>query len=170
MVNLPTHKQILNWWKDNVDGKTDIFMLDNYDGKYCFSCGKPSKLYNLERAHIIGKQFGGSNEPSNFLLICKDCHKKIPDINNRELIIEWATSQKNWLHQKREKWESIFKSQGYDKDSLLNIYKFVIENNIINKLYNSEELGFHFAVGIKDETLVYSIINEYKNSELSDGP
>jgi HNH endonuclease len=44
----------------------------------------------LERAHIVPYSLGGSNHVSNYLLLCKQCHKDAPDTANPRFMLQWA--------------------------------------------------------------------------------
>jgi len=43
----------------------------------------------LERCHIIAKSRNGGNEPSNFVLLCPECHEASPDILDRDAFLRW---------------------------------------------------------------------------------
>ncbi|EPW1408059.1 HNH endonuclease, partial [Salmonella enterica subsp. enterica serovar Javiana] len=47
----------------------------------------------LERAHIIPHSLGGSNDVSNYILLCSKCHRESPDIANESALIEWMNEQ-----------------------------------------------------------------------------
>ncbi|ECY6091243.1 HNH endonuclease, partial [Salmonella enterica subsp. enterica serovar Enteritidis] len=47
----------------------------------------------LERAHIIPHSLGGSNDVSNYILLCNKCHRESPDIANESALIEWMNGQ-----------------------------------------------------------------------------
>jgi hypothetical protein len=60
----------------------------------CFACHweSPRKHWNwgwFERAHIIPDCLGGSEEPSNLVLLCKRCHREAPNCSDPSLMIQW---------------------------------------------------------------------------------
>jgi len=61
----------------------------------CWACfkglGQPS--HTPQRAHIVSSQNGGGDEPSNFFLLCRNCHKEQPDGNSFEMQLMWLINQ-----------------------------------------------------------------------------
>jgi HNH endonuclease len=43
----------------------------------------------LERCHVIARSLGGSVDPSNFVLMCSDCHKHSPDTMDADYLYQW---------------------------------------------------------------------------------
>lgn len=43
----------------------------------------------LQRCHIVPRQFGGSNHPSNLFLLCPHCHDSSPDTHDPEVFFNW---------------------------------------------------------------------------------
>ena len=56
-----------------------------------------SNYLQLERAHIIPYSLGGSNEPSNFVMLCRVCHADAPNVNNRKYFLTWVRRRKGFL-------------------------------------------------------------------------
>lgn len=44
----------------------------------------------LERAHVVAHSAGGSNEPSNFVLLCHECHARAPMTTDRATMLGWC--------------------------------------------------------------------------------
>jgi hypothetical protein len=96
---MPTLLQVKNyWWPYLVAiGKFESEEEVKEDN-YCFACGWK---HPLERAHIIPRTNGGSDEPDNIHLLCHYCHKCAENI-----AADWQTSEEvktayfDWL----EKW------------------------------------------------------------------
>ena len=74
--SMPTKKQICEYW----DGHPDLSVLTDT----CWRCGVISR--HLERAHILPKIEGGTNDESNLHLLCKMCHKQT----------EWLWGEPYW--------------------------------------------------------------------------
>ena len=49
----------------------------------------------LDRAHIIPHSLGGSNDVSNYVLLCKKCHASAPNVKDREYFLAWVSSTPN---------------------------------------------------------------------------
>jgi hypothetical protein len=64
--SMPSKKQICEYW----DGHPDLIVLEDT----CWRCGVLSTY--LERAHILPRLEGGTNDESNLHLLCKMCHKQ----------------------------------------------------------------------------------------------
>lgn len=93
-----THKQILDYWNDNLHIIDNLFLdIDNDTSQrlkkniksiiknkmsLCWACFDDAPL---ERCHINARQHGGNDDPSNLLLFCSICHKKSPDTKDQTL-------------------------------------------------------------------------------------
>ena len=67
---MPTHAAVYHFWR--INGCE--FVGDNR--RQCFMCGwEAPKGLNLERAHILPRCEGGSDELSNLHLLCHVCHR-----------------------------------------------------------------------------------------------
>lgn len=88
------HNKIVEYWSAEECNKYMGYIYiysDEKDSPRCQCCGLEKKQWSrLERAHIIADSLGGENIASNYFLLCKECHKNMPDINNREYIIKYV--------------------------------------------------------------------------------
>jgi len=66
----------------------------------CWACRK-TVSGSLEKAHIEAFSRGGSDHPSNYLLLCHNCHTTQPDAAP-------PNYQMEWLHNRPQFWESKF--------------------------------------------------------------
>lgn len=67
----------------------------------CWACEvQPA---SLERAHIQPVRFGGSDEPSNFLLLCSFCHIEQDDEAPPVEQLRWLREHKKWSEHWKEK-------------------------------------------------------------------
>ena len=92
--NIPTKNQIKNYWKCRiVDIKHNIFPSVEYlcKGDYCFACGMLTNNHT-ERAHILARQEGGSDNVDNLHLLCPACHKDSEMISG-DLYYEWLVKR-----------------------------------------------------------------------------
>lgn len=64
--------------------------------KHCWACG--TETGSPARAHIQAKVFDGSNEPDNFFLLCKACHKEQPDGCPKTVQLEWIFSRDHCIN------------------------------------------------------------------------
>lgn len=58
----------------------------------CFICG----LKRVERAHIVPYSLGGSNEPTNYALLCSMHHEDAPDVGTRAFFDASTTLLSCW--------------------------------------------------------------------------
>lgn len=67
---------------------------------FCWACSKPTS--RLEKCHIIPHSNKGSNEPDNFVLMCKTCHAESPTLSDSFYFWEWFADQEHhafkWAH------------------------------------------------------------------------
>ena len=101
---LPTINAILAYWgkhQDDLLAKTG-YLLDRGEPT-CWACGdtfdgrfdKHARWSEspLQRCHIVPDALGGRNEPSNFVLMCPQCHDLAPDTASPEILFTWMRSQ-----------------------------------------------------------------------------
>lgn len=64
----------------------------------CWACGDGSEA--LERAHIVARAHGGSNEATNLLLLCSICHFEHPDSLPFETQLLWLRTRESHVERK----------------------------------------------------------------------
>lgn len=100
---------------DDFEDKNSIPVVYDWGEPCCWACGKfihevfdikdydeiaqlnPKILYDVpkirskyNRCHIVPHQAGGSDEPSNLFLMCKECHEESPDTLNPQNFFKWV--------------------------------------------------------------------------------
>lgn len=95
------HLDIINYWSESEDyanGDEVGMAIDHLDiGKDGGRCWRCATTKHIQQCHIVGKSQGGSDEPSNLVLLCKDCHDDAPMTKNAT-----AESIFNWIKRSRE--------------------------------------------------------------------
>lgn len=89
---MPTTKDIvIHWWEKLVQmNKFDSFTeVAEENFTICWSCGVASG--SLERAHILARSLGGSDDVSNFHLLCAVCHRTSEELYGPQYW-EWFTN------------------------------------------------------------------------------
>lgn len=91
--NAPGKRQIWQYWIDHgiQRGLDDSRYVNACNFDACVCCGRETS--QLEKAHIIPHSLGGSNDVSNFILLCGKCHRESPDVADEHAIIEWMNAQ-----------------------------------------------------------------------------
>lgn len=87
MANIKTTKdQIVEWGQKNI-GEVG-YGCDAADmSTHCWRCGY--KDQGTERCHVIPHALGGEDTPSNFRLLCHQCHKEAPNVNDYNEMDNW---------------------------------------------------------------------------------
>jgi len=88
-----TKKQIVAYWVNKGIDECELnFDWSEADG-VCWNCGHLTK--HAQRCHIIPDMLGGEDTPSNYVLLCEECHEEAPNINNSEAMWDWIKHNKN---------------------------------------------------------------------------
>jgi HNH endonuclease len=113
---LPSKVQIFNHWKDRF---REVGIFIDWGEPSCWACRfhygikydikSPDASWNeildgweripLQRCHIIPRSLGGSEEPANLFLMCRECHDLQPNTALPEIFFEWVRAQS---HGRRE--------------------------------------------------------------------
>ena len=134
----PNANKIANYWADNLLKKHEdgTYYVPNLDigEPACQGCNgwsedspDPSNWERtaLEKAHIVGWAMGGSNDPSNFLLLCRHCHF---DFDNEVCITDMKDfiEVSKWLQEREAAKSNKFKKlyNGYVSKNNLNESRF----------------------------------------------
>ncbi|UOE45880.1 HNH endonuclease signature motif containing protein [Agromyces larvae] len=75
--NAPAAAKVLAYWAPLLE-EAGL----SVDAEYCWACG--ANVGYLERAHILARIEGGSNEPSNLHLLCPSCHLDSEMLHGRD--------------------------------------------------------------------------------------
>ena len=59
--------------------------------EHCWRCGAKSKL---QKCHVVAKQFGGGDGPSNIIPLCSLCHDEMPDVTESSEVWRWINATK----------------------------------------------------------------------------
>jgi HNH endonuclease len=80
-----TLSEIVDFWElhqDECDLSVDWAEAD----KLCWRCAQKRKL---ERCHIVPRALGGSEKPSNLVLLCGQCHAEAPNVTDPAFMWIW---------------------------------------------------------------------------------
>lgn len=158
---LPTVKAILDYWESAVyetkketlsfcfdrEEPTCFACHDGHNGKYDCKGIKGWTDARLQRAHIIPDSLNGSNDPSNFVMLCKSCHKQNPHVKNREVYIRWM----NTFHSTQTQLVVSYMNSILDSKQLKDLSKLIKSPRQMTKFikWSSENTGSHAFVGTK---------------------
>lgn len=62
--------------------------------KECWACGDERAL---EKAHIVAHAAGGTSDPDNYLLLCRECHKEQPDGASYDAQLRWLFTHETYI-------------------------------------------------------------------------
>ena len=80
-----TKKQIVEWGMSNIN-ECGYGVDASEMSSRCWRCGYERET---ERCHVIPKSLGGPDIPSNYRLLCSDCHHEAPNVNDPNAMDDW---------------------------------------------------------------------------------
>ena len=83
-----TKKQILNYHYEHTDECGMGSDADEWHHR-CWRCGY---IRSLERCHIVPDSVNGKDIPSNYVLLCNDCHLENPNVKDTTEMWKWIRS------------------------------------------------------------------------------
>lgn len=127
-----THKEIVTYWGENLPISSDEMNIINWDYAYthCWNCGANKATKNnsfktrLQRSHIIADSLGGKDEPSNYVLLCSECHPLSPGTSNPDDMWDWIRS--NYIpmaHIVPGSYKMVKALKKFEQDKGVNFYK-----------------------------------------------
>ncbi len=128
------HSEIVKYWstpENNKYGGWIYIFLEDKDFPRCQCCGiEKEKWSKLERTHIIAHSLGGENIASNYFLLCKECHKNMPDIHNREYIIKYIENYyTKYLEELYNEFNEYMNEVNVTENELIQIEKNLSDRN-----------------------------------------
>lgn len=119
---IPTKVQIFQHWRDWLDrngfdwGEPSCWACGRWWGtKYDARSGSTGDIRRawtrvpLQRCHIVPRSLGGSDDPENLFLMCRECHDQAPDTPFREAFFAWRSKQ-NWGRRRMRELEDVLGS------------------------------------------------------------
>ena len=73
----------------------------------------------LERAHIVAHSAGGSDEPSNFVLLCLQCHEEAPMTTDPEDMFRWIAQREGFIARAMRTIHTNVLRQGFTEADLI---------------------------------------------------
>lgn len=144
--NIKTKKQdIINYWIKYIDECGMNFDWAEAD-KVCWRCGCYRKL---QRSHIIPDSLGGKDEPSNFVLLCSECHQEAPNVESKTFMWDWIKSYYSpfyntfWQIRAAKEYERIYHKRFSEELEERNI----VTEHALNKFWNLKtgRTSYHFG-------------------------
>jgi hypothetical protein len=155
--SLPAKRLIFDFWKNRLSnaglfidwGEPSCWACGfHYGAKYDISSPHASieEIYRcwdkipLQRCHIVPRSLGGSNEPSNLFLMCRECHDLAPNTDIPEIFFEWAKGQ-SYLRREDAKYRATLASFGIEGPDQETIADIIMSSDF--KEWISNRVGLH---------------------------
>ncbi|MEU5525413.1 HNH endonuclease signature motif containing protein [Micromonospora chersina] len=151
-----------------VSGKA--FVIDLGEPS-CFACGwyddsrptHPQASFSqtwaksrLQRAHLTPHALGGTNHPSNYLMLCKQCHDEAPDWRDPSMMIQWAKTRESFMHRLQVDVLAAWKALRPDQPLPTELIESPSFAGTLRQLL-LENAGTHFGIGLKRSTIVAAL-------------
>ena len=163
---MPSHYDIALWWSENQDPDVRPFVLDIGEPA-CFACrwylngceasdtvtlkAAWARHAKLERAHLKPHALGGTNDPSNIVLICKTCHRDAPDWDDPAEMLGWVQRRSHWSRLAEDKlraaWNEVRPGVPFSNA--------VAPEAVLAAI--AGEAGVHFGVPMKASTFAVAV-------------
>ncbi|MBM0203251.1 HNH endonuclease [Micromonospora sp. STR1s_5] len=162
---MPSHYEIALWWFEHQDPAARPFVLDLGEPA-CFGCrwyadgceasdavtlkAAWALRAKLDRAHLRPHSLGGSNEPSNIVLLCRVCHLDAPDWDDPAEMLAWVQRRRHWSDLAADKlraaWDEIRPGMPIPSADADTVRALI-----------TEQAGIHFGVRMKASTFAVAI-------------
>lgn len=138
-------KDIIEYWRIHEKDDCPNFDWSEAD-RICWRCGYERKL---QRCHIIPDPLGGKDEPSNFVLLCVECHAEAPNVESPTFMWDWIKSYNYPLYntslniRAAEDYERIYKVSFLEELKKRNI----VTDHALYKFWNLKagKTSYHFG-------------------------
>lgn len=103
-------KDIVEYWEGKID-ECDLNVDWSEANERCWRCGYKRKL---QRCHIIPDTLGGEDAPYNLVLLCDQCHKEAPNVQDSKFMWDWIKSYHApfydtfWNNRALDEYENIY--------------------------------------------------------------
>jgi hypothetical protein len=176
IMSVPSKSRIVEYWRSGDRLYEELGILVDWGEPQCWACGQwwwgrydmddstpiPRRWERppLQRCHVIPRSLGGSDEPSNLVLMCSECHDLSPDVSDRGFFVRWMQAQ-CWYQREVYKIREAIRSFGHDPDDTHLLEKLaVLPRSDAFRTWASPRIGLHgrqgppFGVGFSISTLV----------------
>jgi len=165
--SLPSIHKIASWWAseqgqervNQIKRDYEVCLIDklsniDLDSAHCWACDKTlrsgcsnyrTKDLGLHRCHVIPDCLGGSNDPSNIILMCAECHKDNPDSTDESLFWWWFKNVESDYLQKANRLIKILPSSLNDEEADEILKEFKSDLNKTDTVPVSGRLGWGFV-------------------------
>ncbi len=196
---LPSKYKIFEYWKDKaIADNFQVVTFDRAQATpagtlpvveslafpECWACGEPwflgreestlKRLWNhntghLHHAHIIARQFGGTDQPDNLFLLCPSCHIASPDTRYPEDFFCWVLYNRKhftYMDRYRKLLNTTAEMVGISAERIAAAMSMLPLNEICSLRQRSiGEMGMHGSQ-IVDSTMGFTMIRMLREKGL----
>lgn len=94
----------------------------------------------LQRCHIVPRSLGGTDEPSNLFLMCRECHDLAPNTAVPDIFFQWIRTQ-SYERRESAKIDEALRSFGLGSNSLAELAAIMKSPDFNN--WTAGKLGLH---------------------------
>ncbi|MFD2755637.1 HNH endonuclease [Comamonas terrae] len=116
-----TIEEIVAYWTNR---RSEVGMAVDWTEAHLL-CWRCAHKRNLQRCHIVPRSLGGSDQPENLVLLCKQCHTEAPNVADSEFMWTWLKAHavpyygSYWQLRGLQEYEFVFGTKPFkDLDSL----------------------------------------------------
>lgn len=155
--SLPSKSKIFEYWKERL---AELGFFIDWGEPGCWVCGyhyddkydvknpqadwnETLKAWNaipLQRCHIVPRSLGGTNNPDNIFLMCKECHDLAPNTAIPKIFLEWARNQ-NWHKRDAAKILAACALYNLDSEDQASIFELMSSSEFVK--WSKDKLGSH---------------------------
>lgn len=171
--------EVVKYWYQHVPEYGKYFI--DIGEPNCWACGVPvstrfdnknsdataeecfkiwDKIRGLQVCHIVPKALGGSDDPSNLFLMCKECHELAPDTMFPDIFFKWVEKQ-TYIMRKMDKITKVLEIYGLDIEQLYHYLTWPSEKTVESEEFDKffrKNCGIHRSIyggtKIKESTLI----------------
>lgn len=99
---MPSREQIAAYWRGEGAARSADLADRAEDAPACFACCYRAREWKtwdrakLERAHIVARSDGGDSDPSNFVLLCVECHEDAPMVADPAVMLAFCERREQY--------------------------------------------------------------------------
>ena len=126
---------------------------------HCFRCGKwlpadngihEKELWNrsgswLQKAHLVDRALGGSDDTDNMVMLCAECHSVMPsfDYGERQAAIEWVLREDEDSHLASIRERIILNISVYEETLEMAKYRVKHDRDVLGPVTQRELVVIH---------------------------